>query len=192
MLAVAVVIRLIVIVTSLLYPLIIYFGIAHLNAVTLAGLLMTVVLLRVLLGDLSSGGKLLALCAVCVAFGLHWWMRDDVDALRFYPVIINASLMLTFGSSLFTGLPLIESIARKRNMNVGENNIRYLRKLTFVWTLFFGVSVIVSMWTAIYASMEIWLFYNGFVSYGLVGLLVAGELVVRYFYRRRNLATKNT
>ena len=37
---------------------------------------------------------------------------------------------------------------------------------------FFGVAVI-------------WAVYNGFVSYLLVGILIAGEVVFRHFYKRR-------
>lgn len=177
--------RLIIVAVALLYPFAVYFGLKHVSADILVGLLAVFVLSRILASDLGSRWKLLALASVVAAFVCHWWMRDGVSSLKFYPVLLNAALLVVFGLSLFRQQPLIETIARKRGMNVGTHNIRYLRVLTIVWTVFFAISLIASSLTAIHGDMDIWLLYNGFGSYLLMGTLVIGELIFRHFYRQR-------
>ncbi|MFK7859958.1 MAG: hypothetical protein AB8B64_14105 [Granulosicoccus sp.] len=180
-----VVIRLLIIVVALLYPFIIYFGIAHFSPGILAGLLAAIVTMRVSMSDLTPVLKSLAVAAVVVVFMLHWWLKGGTDSLRYYPVVLNGVLLITFGLSLFKEQSLIEAIARKRGMDVGAHNLHYLRVLTAVWTVFFALSFVTSYLTVIYGDMDIWLLYNGLGSYLLMGLLVVGELIVRHFYRQR-------
>ena len=180
-----IVIRFLVVVIALLYPFIVYFGITHLSPSLLAGLLAAVVLLRVLVADLSTKHKLMALSAVVVVFIFHWLMKGGTNSLMFYPVLLNVVLLLVFGLSLFKKQSLIETIARKRRMDVGPHNLRYLRVLTAVWTGFFALSVIISTFTVIVGDMDVWLLYNGLGSYLLMGVLIVGELIVRHFYKQR-------
>jgi len=184
------VIRILAIGITFFYPFIIYFGLAHVSPGILVGFLAAILLSRVLVGNLEPSWKLMALGCVVIGVVLHWWIHDETKSLKFYPVLLNTALMLAFGLSLMSKQPLIEMIARKRGMSVGAHNVRYLRVLTGVWTGFFTVGVVISTYTAVYGDMHIWLFYNGFVSYILMGLLVGGELIFRHFYRQRSNLTQ--
>ncbi len=177
--------RLLAIALALSYPFVIYFGTAHISPAFLAGFLAAIVLLRVFTSELARHWKLGALSGVIVLGLLQWSLRGGTQSLMFYPVLLNTALLIVFGQSLFREQSLIETIARKRNMDVGPHNLGYLRVLTAVWTGFFVISVIISTLTAVSGNMSIWLLYNGLVSYLLMGVLIVGELIVRYFFKRR-------
>jgi len=170
--------------TALCYPFAIYFGLQYMSAITLGALLAAVILVRVLLGNLSKELKLLALLVIITLLVLHRWMQDDEQLLKFYPVAVNFVMLLVFSVSLLQDQPLIERIARARGEDVGDHNMGYLRVLTAIWTVFFVFNGAVACWTALYATMDVWLFYNGFVSYLLIGGMVGGELIFRHYYIR--------
>ena len=50
---------------------------------------------------------------------------------------------------------------------------------TWVWSGFFAVNGALALATALWASDAVWALYNGFVAYVLVGVLFAGEWLVR-------------
>jgi len=60
--------------------------------------------------------------------------------------------------------------------------------VTIVWCVFLLLNGLVALWTALYASLELWTAYNGFVAYLLMGALFGGELLVRKFVRAREAA----
>ncbi len=51
--------------------------------------------------------------------------------------------------------------------------------MTLVWSIFFVVNGSVAAATALWASDEIWVLYNGFIAYLLIGTLAAGEWLLR-------------
>jgi uncharacterized membrane protein len=60
-----------------------------------------------------------------------------------------------------------------------DEGVRYTAKVTKVWCLFFLANGTVAAYTALYASREMWVFYNGFLGYCLMGALLAGEWLFR-------------
>ena len=66
-----------------------------------------------------------------------------------------------------------------------EAGVRYTRTVTWVWCGFFAVNAGIALWTALATSLETWALYNGLISYGLMGLLLGGELLVRGPVRRQ-------
>lgn len=169
----------------MLYPFGIYFGVTYFSPQLVTGFVVAVILVRIFLDDLSLQWKLLGLGLVGLLTGLHFVIKDDFGALRFYPVILNTVMLVLFAGSLLGKTPLIEIIARKRGMDVGSHNLNYLRNLTIVWVGFFIFNIIVSLWTALYASMDTWLLYNGFIVYGIMGVLAVAELITRRIVRKR-------
>jgi len=179
------VLQLIALATALFYPFAIYFGLQFMSPLTLGAVLAAFILLRVLLGDMNKELKLTVLIVIIVLLVLHRWMQDDQQLLKFYPVAVNVIMLFIFSMSLMKDQPLIERIARARGEVIGDHNEGYLRVLTGVWAVFFVFNGAVAIWTALYTSMDIWLFYNGFVSYLLIGAIVGGELIFRHYYIRR-------
>jgi uncharacterized membrane protein len=73
---------------------------------------------------------------------------------------------------------MIERIARIREPNLPDAAVRYTRIVTEVWCLFFVLNA-VALYTALAADIEVWALYNGVIAYVLMGLLFAGEYLVR-------------
>lgn len=104
--------------------------------------------------------------------------KDAVFA-KLYPVLINSVFFILFVSSL-KGKPLAQLFAEKIEPNLSEEKKIYTRKVTIAWSLFLLFNLTLSFLT-LFASDEVWVLYNGFVSYILMGLMFASE----YFIRRR-------
>jgi uncharacterized membrane protein len=113
-------------------------------------------------------------------------LASELLAIRFYPVIVSLTMGAVFTVTLFTDRPMVERLARLKMPDLDDYSIAYTRKLTKVWIGFFAVNAMIATWTALYASMEIWTLYNGFLSYLLIGILFIGEWPVRRILRARH------
>ena len=80
----------------------------------------------------------------------------------------------------------IERISRLQGMQVEGPAVRYTRGLTMVWVMFFVLNGIAAAYTAVAATTGIWMWYNGLVSYLLIGTLIVAEYPVRVLYRKRH------
>src|SRR5205809_68133 len=81
-----------------------------------------------------------------------------------YPVLIYAGLTLVRPRTLAIILAVL-----------------YCRVVTALWCLFFALNGGVTLWLALGATLAWWTFYTGVVSYALLGILFAAELVYRYW-----------
>lgn len=106
--------------------------------------------------------------------------------LKFYPPICNLVIFLVFFSSLFTKETVIQKFARMFGDKLEKPALIYTRNLTYIWCVFTFLNFIVSIWT-IFQSDNIWILYNGLISYILIGFLFVIEYVVRIIFRKRNL-----
>jgi len=105
-------------------------------------------------------------------------MNNSISLL-FYPVLISFSLLMIFVTSLFFPPPIIERLARLQHPNLPEQGIRYTRRVTQVWCMFFLINSCISLLTALWCSFAIWSLYNGFISYLLMGSVMRIEYLVR-------------
>ncbi len=85
---------------------------------------------------------------------------------------------------------MIERFARFHNKNLSSNAVKYTRKVTIIWCIFFVINGLIALYTAFYASLEIWTLYNGLISYVLMGSLFVIEYIVRYFVIKKELNNK--
>ncbi|NMG03847.1 hypothetical protein [Azoarcus taiwanensis] len=120
----------------------------------------------------------LALLAVAGVIAFIWGRNDPVWVLA-YPVLMNAILFGLFAGSLFRPPSVIERLARLHTPELAPEGVRYTRQVTAVWCGFFVINGGIAWWTAVAASREVWVLYNGLVSYLLMGMLFAGEWCVR-------------
>jgi uncharacterized membrane protein len=67
-----------------------------------------------------------------------------------------------------------------------ESGVRYTRAVTRLWIGFFIFNGCVALGTAVWASDEVWILYNGVVAYLLMGVLFAGEWLVRGWFRSKH------
>lgn len=57
--------------------------------------------------------------------------------MYWYPVLVNLMMLAVFGSSLFAGQTVIEKLARLQQPDLPEKAVRYTRRVTQVWCVFF-------------------------------------------------------
>lgn len=166
------------------YPLLVWFGMGKVSPAWLALLLVVVAGLRALatrqpIWLVAAGGGLLL--AAAAAFG------NSVMPLKFYPVLVNAVLLAVFSISLVHPPSAIERLARLQEPDLPESGVRYTRRVTQVWCGFFIVNGSIALATVLWGSDATWALYNGLISYLLMGLLFAGEWLVRRRVRAAQL-----
>lgn len=127
-------------------------------------------------GRLSFLAVALGIVAVLFSSGL---LRISLVAI---PLAIFLSLFTLFGRTLLRGhQPLITAIA-EYDLGYPTPEMRdYTRKLTGIWTAFFGLCFIVTVALATLAAPEIWSAFANLGAYFFVPALLYGE----YFYRRK-------
>lgn len=91
---------------------------------------------------------------------------------------MNALGLVLFAGSLRTR-PIIERFARMKHPNLPPEGVRWCRKVTVVWCVFFVLNGSAALATVLSGDRDLWTLYNGFVSYLLMGLLFAGEWLLR-------------
>lgn len=172
---------------TVLYPFAVYFGLEHLQPRYLAVLLLFVFVMRLLLrpgkGWQRRDSVLLALLSVFVALV---FALNSREGLLFYPVLVNFFMLVSFAVTLFYPPSMIERFARVMDKNLPDPAIGYTRKVTMVWTAFFAANTLISGYTALFCSLEVWSLYNGLLAYGLVGFLFVAELPVRWLFKRHH------
>lgn len=102
------------------------------------------------------------------------------ESMYWYPVIVSGVMLAWFGSSLFARQTVIERLARLRLPDLPPAGVRYTRRVTQIWCVFFLVNGSISATLALWGNLHWWTWYTGAVSYVLMGLLFAGELLYRY------------
>ncbi|MNT75762.1 hypothetical protein D3C72_2146860 [compost metagenome] len=88
-------------------------------------------------------------------------------------------MLAVFGASLRVGRPIVEQLARLRHPDLPPEGVRYTRNVTRVWCAFFALNGAIAAGLAAWAPWSWWVAYNGAASYGLMGLLIAGEWLLR-------------
>ncbi len=120
---------------------------------------------------------------LCIIF-LFYIKRYIV--LKFYPPICNLFIFCLFFGSLFAKETIIQKFARLCEGELKQSTLDYTKKVTYVWCVFTFLNFLVSVWT-IFLSDNIWMIYNGFISYMLIGLVFGVEYLVRIKLQKRNL-----
>lgn len=165
------------------YPVVIYFGLQVLEPRYVAILLALLLLLRrrhdasrFLAGisriEIAVIAFLLALVAVTT-------VTNSETLLRLYPAAVSFGTLLVFAASLLNPPSLIERFARLRQPELPPEGVAYTRRVTQVWCAFLAANGALAVYTALYSSRETWALYNGLIAYLLMGVLFAGEWLVR-------------
>jgi uncharacterized membrane protein len=161
------------------YPFAVYFGLDAIEPRTLALFIAGVAGLRVLqVKRIFGAADVAALGATALLAAAVAWSNSET-LLKFYPVVVSLGLLASFALTLRRGPPMIERFARLREPDLGPAGVTYTRRVTVLWCAFFAINAAIATYTAVAASREAWLLYNGFVSYCIVAALFAGEWLVR-------------
>ena len=168
---------------ALLYPLLALFALKRFDAIWVAGALGLLVIVRLVFG---KGGPLaLTLAALCAVGAMALTTAYDAElAVRLYPVFMGTAMFTIFAHSLYSPPSMIERFARIAEPDLPPEGVVYTRKVTIAWCVFLLLNLSVALYTAIYTSLEVWALYNGVVAYVLMGVMFAGEFVIRRRVRR--------
>lgn len=161
---------------TLMYPLLIWLGLARFEARWLALVLLALALLR---AAVSREPVWLAAAAGAFVLVAATWILNHGLPLKLYPVLVNATLLGVFALSLLRPPTVIERLARLEKPDLPAEALPYVRKLTQVWCAFFVLNGAIALWTALAASDAAWALYNGLIAYVLIGALLLGERLVR-------------
>lgn len=173
---------------ALTYPLVVYFGLQHFEPRIFGALLGALLLLRKWQSVRSCATRLRPAerlsAAVLGAYTLTIVASNSELLLMLYPAVVSLSLLSVFGSSLLCPPTVIERMARLSEPDLPPSGVSYTRRVTQAWCAFFVFNAVVSA-TTMFASRDVWLLYNGLIAYLLMGVLFAGEWLVRLRVRRR-------
>lgn len=171
-----------VVLATVAYPFVVWFGMTRFEPRWLALLLLALVAARAwVLRDrlwLSAafGAGVLVLAGFIANHGLP---------LKLYPALVNAMMLGTFLVSLRYPPSAIERLARLREPDLPPEGVQYTRRLTQVWCLFFVLNGSLALYSALAMSDAAWALYNGFIAYLLMGGLFAGEWLLRPYLTGR-------
>jgi uncharacterized membrane protein len=170
---------------SLGYPFLVYFSLGSVppTALVLTGL--ALISFRMLgMRRFAQASRWLiafALAAAALVLLLAW--RPEMAA-RAYPIAVSLAVAAVFALSLRFPPSVIERIARIHEPDLPPKGVAYTRRVTVVWVVFLLVNAGISAATALWGSLDVWTLWNGFLSYMAMGLLFAGEYLVRLQIRR--------
>jgi uncharacterized membrane protein len=185
--------KIVIAVLVLGYPFLVYFGLLYFDARGVALVLIALAAARLACLERAPGAPLrqalLLPFALLALIGLLVMVSGAPALLRFYPVAVNAGMLLLFGATLLRPPSMIERIARLTEKHLPPEAVRYTRVVTRVWCGFFVVNGAIALATALLADLTLWTLYNGVIAYLLIALLFAGEMVVRRRVRRGAPAT---
>ncbi|MGE5386491.1 MAG: hypothetical protein ACM3SV_11470 [Betaproteobacteria bacterium] len=173
---------------ALAYPALVYFGLMVLEPRVLGALLLLVLLVRHrrdaarFIHGMSAAERILPLALVALAIAIV--AANSEPLLRFYPALASFGVLLIFASSLLHPPTLVERIARLSDPELPPQAVRYTRRVTQVWCGFLTVNSVVAFLT-VFASRDLWVLWNGLLSYLLMGTLFAGEWLIRRRVRAR-------
>ena len=94
-------------------------------------------------------------------FGFAIVLSGSELLLHLYPSFVNLGLLLAFGATLVRGPSMIEKFARLGNPELGPHAVRYTRRVTQMWCVFFALNGAFSAYTALCWSRAAWSLYNG-------------------------------
>lgn len=128
--------------------------------------------------------KTVALVGLLLVCGGMAFFADSLLFLKFYPVLVNLSLLAFFAFTLWRKPSFAFRMAnlgdRTLKVNPGYKSVeRYCDKVTFAWCVFFVCNALVATATVFAGSDKIWSLYNGLISYILIGVFFAVEFLIR-------------
>jgi len=128
--------------------------------------------------------KSVALMGFMLICGGIAFFADSMLFLKFYPVLVNLSLLAFFGFTLWKKPSFafrMANLGDKTLKNSPSRNFveRYCDKVTLAWCVFFVCNACVACATVFVGSDRLWSLYNGLISYILIGVFFAVEFLIR-------------
>jgi uncharacterized membrane protein len=111
---------------------------------------------------------------------LAWSTHSAGALLLLPPVLINLLLAVVFGSTLLPGAtPLITQFSRIMKGTLDAKALRYTRRVTLAWVVFFTLMTLESVLLALYAPPWVWSLFTNFLNYLFLLLFFLAEYGLR-------------
>ena len=140
-------------------------------------------LLRVLTGATVSNGQRVALLLGVLAFSILALLDPALRLFKAYPVMICLAGAGAFAASLISPPSAVERLMRRFGVQPNSIQSRYMRGVTWLWFGFFLGNALFTGYLAWFGSVQAWAYHTGFVSYLLIGGLLAGEYGYRLWFQ---------
>jgi uncharacterized membrane protein len=177
------------VVLGIAYPVLIFFSLSWFEPRVVAFVVLGLAGLRLLMARSSAAIAFVRevwLPVVAVgAVALVTAIWNDPMGLLLAPTLINAALLLSFGSSLWGERPIVERFARLQAEDLSPAEVHYCRSVTKLWCGFFVANGSVALFLALARDIESWALFTGLISYILIGTLFGGEYLYRHWRFRR-------
>ena len=177
--------------TLFIYPIAIYFADGYLTPSQLLAGLLFLMAVRVMLTAWIKPERhnrdllFAALLAVAALLVLLFLPEVRLDWLRLYPALIGVTIFTMFFGSLFTARSMVERIARIMHPDLPPQGVAHCRRVTQAWCVVLLLNVLISLYTAFAASLQLWSLYNGVIVYFMFGAMLLGEYLLRIRLRRK-------
>ncbi len=138
----------------------------------------------------QSRHPLIVAAVVALIAFIAWaaWTAEWIDfsAAYYLPhVLFNLALMVLFGHTLLPGRePLITLFARRVHGTVPPEIVTYTVQVTWLWTLFFAATALLSFLLYQFAPLPVWSVFANVLSIPLVILVFVGEYIFRLYHIR--------
>lgn len=160
----------------ILYPFFVGYALSHGQYIWVSAVLIALGVLRLF----SKGNALLwPLTGFAILCGGLSLILKDHAWLKLYPVFMSIGAFIIFASTLIKPPSMIERFARLAEPDLAPEGVAWTRQVTKVWCGFFCLNAAIALITVFGMPMKIWVLYNGFLSYVLMGLLMLGEFILR-------------
>ena len=172
---------------TLAYPFVVWLAFTRLETRAVGGLLLGLYGVSMLLRARGSRRELGALAlqhSPIVLLVLIAMLSGQRTLLLLVPMLLSLFLCWTFARSLRHGPPMIERFARIIEDDLPDFCLPYCRKMTKLWCLFLFANAICVGALALFAPLEWWTLYAGFVFYFLLAALLGIETIVRKIWFR--------
>ncbi len=101
------------------------------------------------------------------------------EVSRWVPVVAFLFVAWGFGRTLIHPPPLVERMVRLQYHDIPPYLLDYLRRLTWLWTLFFLGMAMVSVALSVWGAQNIWFWFHGVGIYVAMAILLGGEFLYR-------------
>lgn len=173
-----------IVVLTVAYPFVIYGALASLSARSVGVLALSVAIplfaLRLRAAPPAQRRAVLRVPLVVLALLVLGAAFDDERFVLATPVVVSLALLAVFGASLRgPGPTQIEAFARLQEPDLSPAQVAHCRQATVAWCVFFVANAAIAGGLALAGARAAWALYTGGIAYGLMGMLFAGEYVVR-------------
>jgi uncharacterized membrane protein len=175
------------------YPIAVFWGLTHLPARSVSLIVLALMVpglaWRFRRADRSTFWSMVRLPIAIGLLILGGVITDDRRFVLAMPVLINAVLLIEFGSTLRAGAtPMIERFARMQEPELDHAKRAHCRRWTARWCVFFVINGAIAAALAIGAPLWWWTVYTGAIAYALIGAMFG----VEWLERRARFGAKST